>query len=493
MTSLRSVARALCAGAGLVAGVAIAPSSVQAQPVALATARISARRVCGTPPAGDSALLQVHVQLRAIMTRAAESFSAPGVRAEVLRYERERAFDRAPSLVRHFVLTREARMAAPPFVAWPADSLERYGYVRDDATGTTFHAPDLATMASDAFVRTHCYVVRRTGAAGSVRWEVAMTPATAPAPKRADVAATLYATGDPLRPDSLRFWYDGIPAFIPRDAAGGVLLFATGRDQDPLIRAWSLTMPILGAPGTKSADGLARTTYARERVAVLGVKEVGGVTLRVMRANDERYAQALPVTRVAVRASADALAVLAGASVQLEGSTIRAVVDSRGDVELGVVLPGRYTLALTLPKTRGRVWRHEIDVPARADGPLLLRIGDDALLDQLCGPQVRRDGFAAITGTVVDSAGAAVATPIQARWIASARIPPGTRGSRLMAMRETVSDTSDATGRFLLCGVPRTTLTVRADSTQHVGSQLVELGDRTLLRAAELRVRPARR
>lgn len=465
----------------------------QAQPVSLATARISARRVCGTPPAGDSALLLVHLQLRAIMTRAAESFSAPGVRAEVLRYERERAFDRAPALVRHLALTRETRMATPPFAAWPADSLERYGYVRDDATGTTFHAPDLATMASDAFVRSHCYAVRRTVAAAVVRWEVAITPAARPAAQRADVAATFHATGDPLRPDSLRFWYDGIPAFIPRDAAGGVLQFATGRDQDPLIQSWLLTMPILGSPGIKSADGLARTTYARERVAVLGVKEVGGVTVRVLRANDELYAQVLPVTRVAVRASADALALLTGAAVQLEGAEIRGVLDSRGEVELGALLAGRYTLAFTIPTTRGRVWRHEVEVPVRAEGPLALRLADDALLDQLCGASVRRDGLAAITGTVVDSVGAPVATRVEARWIASARIPPGTRGSRLMAMRETVADTSDANGRFLLCGVPRTTLTVRADSTRHVGSALVELGDRTLLRATVLQARPARR
>lgn len=473
---------------------------LHAQPVSLATARISAHRICGTPPAGDSALLAVHLQLRALMTQAAEAFRTPGVRAEVLRYERERAYERGPTLVRHFTLTREARMVAPPFDAWPADSLARYGYVRDEATGTTFHAPDLATMASDAFVAAHCYAVRRTLSREGVRWAVDMTPSAPPAPQRAEVAATFYATGDPLRPDSLRFWYDGLPAFVARDAASGLLRFAVGRDGVPLIRDWSLTMPILGAPGSKSADGLSRTTYTRERVAVLGLKEVGGVAVRVTRGavhpgdDSTMYVQPLPSTRLVVRASADALAVLAGAAVSIDGTTVRASLSTRGVADLGVLLPGRYQLSVAVPQARdARPWSATVDVPERTTEPLPVSLRDDALLDHLCGPRVRRDGFAAITGTAADSVGHAVSTPIEARWITSARIPPGTRGSRLMAMRETVRDTSDASGRFLLCGVPRTTLTVRADSTQYMGAGLVELADRTLVRATTLRVAPVRR
>lgn len=481
----------------LVTSARVTPLS--AQPVSLATARISARRVCGTPPAGDSALLAVHLQLRALMTQAAEAFRAPGVRAEVLRYERERAYEQGPTLVRHFALTREARMAAPPFDAWPADSLARYGYVRDEATGTAFHAPDLATMASDAFVAAHCYAVRRTLTREGVRWAVDITPSAPPAPQRAEVAATFYATGDPLRPDSLRFWFDGLPAFIARDAASGSLRFAVGRDGVPLIRDWSLTMPILGAPGTKSADGLSRTTYTRERVAVLALKEVGGVTVRVTRgaarAGDDStmFVQPLASTRVVVRASADALAVLAGAAVSVDGATVRASFNAGGEAELGVLLPGHYQLSLAVPKARdARPWSATVDAPERTTEPLPVSLRNDALLDHLCGPQIRRDGFAAIVGTAVDSTGHAVSTPIEARWIASARISPGTRGSRLMAMRETVRDTSDAQGRFVLCGVPRTTLTVRADSTRYVGATLVELGERTRVRSVELPVRPRR-
>ncbi|MBY0488527.1 MAG: hypothetical protein K2R93_01685 [Gemmatimonadaceae bacterium] len=475
-------------------------SVAAAQPVSLATARISARRVCGTPPAGDSALLAVHLQLRALMTQTAEAFRAPGVRAEVLRYERERAYDRGPTLVRHFALTREARMAAPPFEAWPADSLARYGYVRDEANGTAFHAPDLATMASDAFVATHCYAVRRALTRDGVRWTVDITPVTPPAPQRAEVAATFFATGDPLRPDSLRFWYDGLPAFIARDAATGALRFAVGHDGLPLIRDWSLTMPILGAPGTKSADGLARTTYTRERVAVLGLKDVGGVTMRVTRGagrtgdDSTVYAQSLASTRIALRASTDVLAAMAGATVTVTGANVRAALSARGDVDLGVLLPGRYQLAIAVPKARDTTpWTLAIDVPERVAEALAIVLRDESLVDHLCGPQVRRDGLAAIAGTAEDSAGRVVATPVEARWIASARIPPGTRGSRLMAMRETVRDTSDAAGRFVLCGVPRTTLTVRADSTSHMGAQLVELRERTPVRAVTLRVAPIRR
>lgn len=478
----------------------VAISPVRAQPTTLATARISARRVCGTPPAGDSALLAVHVQLRALMLHAAEAFRAPGVRADVLRYERERTYDRGPTLVRHFALTSESRMAAPPFDAWPADSLARYGYVRDEANGTAFHAPDLATMASDAFVATHCYAVRRALTREGVRWTVDITPSTPPAPQRAEVAATFFATGDPLRPDSLRFWYDGLPAFIARDAATGALRFTVGGDGVPLIRDWSLTMPILGAPGTRSADGLSRSTYTRERVAVLGLKEVGGVTVRVTRGawragNDSTvFLQPLVRTRVVLRASAEALAALSGAAVSVEGTSVRASFSVRGEADVGVLLPGRYQLSIRVPKARdASPWTVTVEVPERAVEPLSVPLRDEVLFDRLCGPQVRRDGLAAIAGTAVDSLDRAVSTPIEARWIASARIPPGARGSRLMAMRETVRDTSDVSGRFVLCGVPRATLTVRADSTSHMGAQLVELGDRTLVRAVTIRVAPVRR
>jgi hypothetical protein len=461
--------------------------------VALASLKVSAKRVCRTPQHGDSLFVQVLEQMQASIAASSSALADSNVTTKVVTFESERKAGDA--MIRSLRINELSRRGQPPFAAWPADSLAKHGYVTDEADGSVFRAPDLATMASDEFVGQHCFRVQRRVADGVVAWALEFEPSDAQVSNRADVSGTLFASGEPLHADSMRFQYTGLPAWIPATAAMGWMRFASAGSLGPVLVDWTLRLPITGRKDVKGRDGLSRTTFSQQPLAVLGSKDVGGRTLAIARFTERNYVAQTPLVSVTLEASEGALPVLLASRFRLGGLDSTYQPTPKGVVELRGVIPGEYSLQIEPPAYRAgsETWQAPISIASTRNDRVSLKLSDERVLRGLCGAPSSREKTAAVVGVVRDSLGHPLPTDVQARWISSARLPSTKKGDRISAQKNTLAVHANSAGQFLLCDLPLETVTIRGDSVAFAGSTLVELSSASRVRFITLTLHPAKR
>ncbi len=445
---------------------------VARRPVGLSALRVSSKRVCPESNSGDTVLVRLLEQVQASIATSAAALGNPRVTTQLFTFESEqRINDRT---VRSLQVRQTSRTGQPPFDAWPADSLAKHGYVVDGADGSTFRAPDLAVLASDEFVRTHCFRAQNTGRSA---WSMEFSPAAPPPTNRADISGTLFLSGAQLASDSIHFRYEGLPDWIAPTAAMGWMRFAPAGALGAVVVDWRMTLPITGRKDAKSADGLSRTTYSRQPLSVLATKEVGGRTMSVEQAGARMYFVPSQSASIAIEASSHALPTLLASRYRLQGYDSTFTPSSAGILSLGAVIPGDYVLQVEPPlrDSRANAWTVPIRIEARQSHRVSLKVSDDELIRRLCGSANDREKAGAIVGVARDSSGRPVSTDLQARWFSSARIPSQKKGDRISAEKNIIAAVSDSAGRFLICGLPMETVTVRGDSVQYAGSHLTEL------------------
>lgn len=379
----------------------------------------------------------------------------------------------ATSLTGAPLMEPEARLisgqSVRPFQAAPLEDIERRGYVVEEDGNTFFRAPDAPVLLSESFAASHCLQLVEGEGAQAGLIGIGFKPVRVQRP-RVGIAGTLWMDRATYELRRLDFAYVGLVPLLARAGLGGEVLFTRLADVSWIESRFEVRMPRLRmAPVARGRlpfpvlDGLERSTgevlsmrvgdtllfqgdsaLERRMLAAIGATGggVAGITFGGIRGTLTDSLR----TRDAAR--------LAGDTVVLRELGRRAVSDLTGTFEFKGVPAGRYTLlyqapwfdslgisplAHALEVRAGEVTETALATPALATYQFL-QCG--AVLDTL---------DALLHGEISDGDGMPLAgARVVARW-SIWRI----EGDRPTQQRMERSDTTGASGAYLLCGLPK--------------------------------------
>ena len=164
-------------------------------------------------------------------------------------------------------------MAQRPFVAIPADHLERVGFIEKKGHNTWyFYAPDADVLLSEIFLRNHCFRLTegREGLIGL---------AFEPAKKRrvADVSGVLWLDAATAELRHLEFSYTKLPWGVPVSRVGGRVEFEQLASGVWIVRRWYVRAPRMGVEHSYFRIGGGLQVRTRERF--VSIIEHGGEVL----------------------------------------------------------------------------------------------------------------------------------------------------------------------------------------------------------------------
>lgn len=433
----------------------------QGLPVALPEVITRERQACDLTRTQGATLALIWGQISTVL---GVTNDVPGRPREFERYAFVRRLDAEGRVVRGITQQRTRGTSITSYRAWDPDSLALHGYLREDEAGSTFFAPTATTLLSPSFLRSHCFELVDRPDGNRDRLAVRFEPAS-PRERVVDIAGSFWVDRRTARLDSVQFRYVGLPSFVSAEQARGSVHFMQLSDGTWFISQWTLRMPRIGERERRSSDNLRRTTFALEERAVIGVQEEGGVVLAAEVPGAAPWRAMLPMLRMQFDRRAEWFSV---ARVVVKGTDINAPIDSTGRSTIPVP-QGRYDVALRFPFGGAEPWPLASALPTRTDARI--GAGDDRLrtptgdqvLGHLCGAEPVRQHQAALWGVVTDSLGTPVAgVTVTAKWVGTIRLPTTRRGDRLSATNHEAQSVTDATGHFLLCGVPRAQFVVEA-------------------------------
>lgn len=206
-----------------------------------------------------------------------------------------------------------------------------------------------------------------------------------------------------------------------------------------------------------------------EPQVVTSVEEFGGIVLNARRDSLQLYTASLPTMSIVV-ATGSPSNMFGPADVAIEGTDIKALADSAGRVTFNAVPKGRYLIVARFPALRSlgdvRTTKEiNTSLTRTVDTPFAPR--PEQILRDACGANTVRNKEAAIFGTLRDSSGVPVAGVVSVTWPASVQIHAARSGDDQLSWVDQMRDALVGNdGRFLLCGVPRQGLIVRAKGTR---------------------------
>jgi hypothetical protein len=164
-------------------------------------------------------------------------------------------------------------MAQGPFVAVPAEHLDRVGFIEQKSPGTWFfYAPDADVLLSEVFLTGHCFrvVPGEEGLLGL---------AFQPAKKRkiADVEGVLWLDSATAALQHLEFRYTKLPRGVPLSRVGGRVEFEQLASGLWIVRRWYVRAPRMGVERTFFRFG--GSMHFRNRERFVSIIEHGGEVL----------------------------------------------------------------------------------------------------------------------------------------------------------------------------------------------------------------------
>lgn len=431
-------------------------------PITLDAIEVESGRRCTVRPGPEAlAISRVWEQARTALYAAAETERVGGLRYDTEVWSQEldgrslaiRSEQRA--IRRHGILI--------PFGAREPDDLADNGYIQsvEDGRYFEFFAPTAEVLLSDPFLDTHCFRLEE----GDGDNEGLIGLAFEPVRERdvPDIAGTLWLDRTTAELRYARMTYVSRDRDVPTEGAQARVDFQALPGGRWIVGRWSIRMPQMVEQ--RLPGGFAGTDVRR---SVGSFHVEGGEVLRI---TDSRGRSLLAADRYEARGTVyDSLAggPLRFARVSLAGTAHQAVTDGNGRFAIIDVAPGRYSLRVdharldSLPEMarptaeivvdENEATAAELAVPTlqtvvEAVCPGLWRATAGSYMEEYPWPG---RGDAILTGVVVDGAG----EPLEGATAHVSWQAIRMSGNRLDVRNVIPTSTTDAEGRFTICGVP---------------------------------------
>jgi len=258
----------------------------------------------------------------------------------VVRIRFQRRMDGTSDRIAHqsVKIDSSARSERPFVSARTGAEFVRDGFVKDDAGGATYFAPDADALLDDAFIAGYCVRLVRGDRGHPTEVGLGFTAATQ-SRTRIDVDGVLWVDTTQRQLRRLEFRYVGLARSAEPANPGGQLWFRDMPNGVVIIDRWSLRLPALD-PDSLYDNRTARFTR-RDR---LYAQESGGEVAHI--AWPSGLAWDAPLGTLALTALTRSHTPAAGTQVRLEDTDYSGRVDAKGQVTLNRLLPGPYNLVV---------------------------------------------------------------------------------------------------------------------------------------------------
>lgn len=429
------------------------PMLLAGVPVSLATVRVVGRSACRVRPDSAAATFSVWEQIGTALAAAELTAATRELSATIVQYQR--SLDPAGRRVLRQQSSLRSGTTARPWRSVSLDSLRRSGYaVTEEDETTTYFAPDLDVLLSEAFLADHCFRLVSDDDRLGLAFEPTLARRNIPG-----IRGTLWLDRASSELRRLEFRYVNLPR--EQEAfAGGEIDFLRLAQGGWLISRWSIRVPVI-----ETRRVAARGSQRLGRIVGRSVREIrvdGGELALVTLRRDTLWARPPLTLAGTVRDSASAEGISA-ARVELRETGLAARTDAMGRFRIPGVLPGEYTLDVTTPLLDAIGVSHHVPL-AFTDGANEFAVhlpSADQMARSLCEPAA--DGVVAGSVSVQgDSAPPRDVTKVKVvvEWNAF-----GVTSQGFLVKPEGIDAYPDARGHFRICGVPRNTaLTVRVEA-----------------------------
>jgi hypothetical protein len=419
---------------------------VEAVPVQLPAVIVRGRPQCGGRPQEAAAVAQLWEEAREALAAVQWTQRQRALRFAVASFDRM-----LPRAGRQVLAERDSAwidVGRRPFGSIPAEQLARDGYVVTAGTDSLdYYGPDAEVLLGEPFVNTHCFSVQE----GGTEFPGLVGLAFEPEPRRRvpDVAGVLWLDRKTLELKVLRFNYTRL-----RDASlGGQVEFASLASGPWIVTHWWIRTPRLD-PGPRRFRAPPR---------VMGYRESGGTVIEVTSsASTVEYAGVEAVLRGTVVDSSRGGQPLAGAVVWLVPTAGQALSDDSGRFEIAGPFDGGYRVSFRHPRLDSlgiEAEQHGIALARGVPQSLTLSVPPESVvLHRLCPDGLGLDQRV-LVGFARDSTGATI---------------PHAQLSVLLSGVLKGAGRADDTGRFIVCGVPGTSLTFSASAGAAAASVRLE-------------------
>jgi hypothetical protein len=331
------------------------------------------------------------------------------------------------------------------------DEFVQQGYVVQRPGGTTYYAPDPEVLLDSTFAATHCLSIRSAPRGDTARIGVGFEPPYGRAIP--DIAGVLWLTRNPLALHSLEFEYrGGVPQVLMNIRSGGRLQFETLSDGVPIISSWRVRSP--------------RLAYVRGRALPAEIYETGGLIADGVLTDGTPWTAPLATLRGRVSNIVTDQPV-PDAVVSLDSTDQSVPTDSAGRFFFDQLLPGPYVLRVrdSMPVFPVRVDSAGAIVPdssavmqwvtRTATVDLNVQIGLTPFVEAAlpwrepvggCGNQPLPEKRFVVVGEVLGPTNQPVPdVAVRLSW---------TDTSRGVVLETAIDARADASGTFIVCGVP---------------------------------------
>ena len=409
--------------------------------IVLAGLRVESGRRCKVRPGAGEATARVWEEARKALEATAQTTRRGFYRYVIRRFERE--LDARGRRVLKEESRIDRQLTPNPWKSIPVDDLLSRGFVRPEGDGSVYYAPDADVLLSDRFLDTHC--MRLTEGRDESEGLIGLTFEPLEDRGITEISGTLWvdpATGE-LQWLDYRYEELDVPN---RERLGGRVSFDGLPNGTWIVRDWSIRMPRLA---------VTRTQRGGVRTELTGIKEEGGLIVRVSNVRGEVVFDSRAGIVEGVVMDSAGVAPVAGAVVLLDESD-QATTDEEGHFRFPSLPEGHYGLQVSNPALDVLGLRPEPtyveSIPGEVSSVRLRFPGVVPALTEVCGPHEPLEGGGIIIGHVRHASGdPAPGAGILIRWQEVRALAGGFQWHDMEA--QVAVERED--GLYAACGLPR--------------------------------------
>ena len=446
-------------------------AEVETVPAMLPPVVVEGRPQCGSRGEAGSVMARLWEEAREALLAVKWTSGEGQHRYELLMFERD--FGAVGDQITKERTWTKSGYSDSPFRSAPADVLADRGYVVEEGRDRVYFAPDANVLLSDVFLDTHCFTAR--AGIGEDAGLVGLAFEPAPGRHLPDVEGVLWFDRTSAELRRLVFAYAKLPGDLPRGPLGGRLEFMRLANGGWIVLRWWIRMPMMGRV-------VYRDTGREAHSWVMGYRQTGGQVTYIASARGVVvYSTSTAILEGTVVDSTRRGVRLPRATVFLQGTADSTRTDGQGGFLMDTPLEGSYRVAFRHPRLDSlglapRATEAALELGRRTTLTLAIP-PEERVVGQLCAAEEMAPGSRVMVGMVRQRGTGEPAgnVTVEARW----QVVDGVR-SAVTVRNDLVGAAVDSAGRYVLCGVPLGTVTLRVTgpgrSSDNVKLRFVEEG-----------------